>query len=50
MGREVLAAAPQGEPPTFDDVLNQQTEDVIKAKGRGKLDDLFAADDVWEVK
>src|SRR6266536_195464 len=26
------------ERPTFDEVLNKQTEDVIKAKGRGKLD------------
>ncbi len=38
------------ERPTFDEVLNKQTEDVIKAKGRGKLDDLFAADDVWVVE
>jgi 2-oxoglutarate/2-oxoacid ferredoxin oxidoreductase subunit beta len=38
------------EHPTYDDVLNKQIEDVIKAKGRGKLDDLFASDDVWVVE
>src|SRR3954469_21832304 len=38
------------EHPTYDEVLNKQIEDVIKAKGRGKLDDLFASDDVWVVE
>jgi 2-oxoglutarate ferredoxin oxidoreductase subunit beta len=36
--------------PTYDEVLNKQIEDVIKAKGRGKLEDLFASDDVWTVE
>jgi 2-oxoglutarate ferredoxin oxidoreductase subunit beta len=38
------------ERPTFDDVLNKQIEDAIRAKGRGKLEDLFRNDDTWEVK
>ena len=38
------------ERPTYDDLLNKQIEDVIKAKGRGKLEDLFASDDTWVVK
>ena len=38
------------ERPTFDDVLNKQIEDSIRAKGRGKLEDLFRNDDTWEVK
>lgn len=36
--------------PTYDDLLNKQIEDVIKAKGRGKLEELFANDDVWTVE
>src|SRR5207237_9691375 len=38
------------ERPTFDEVLNRQIEDVIKAKGRGKLEDLFTSEDVWVVE
>jgi 2-oxoglutarate ferredoxin oxidoreductase subunit beta len=38
------------ERPTYDDVLNQQIADVTKAKGRGKLEDLFASDDTWVVE
>jgi 2-oxoglutarate ferredoxin oxidoreductase subunit beta len=37
------------ERPTYDEVLNKQLEDVIRAKGRGKLEDLFASDDTWVV-
>jgi 2-oxoglutarate/2-oxoacid ferredoxin oxidoreductase subunit beta len=36
--------------PTYDDLLNRQIEDVVRAKGRGKLEDLFASDDTWVVK
>jgi 2-oxoglutarate ferredoxin oxidoreductase subunit beta len=36
--------------PTYDDLLNEQIESTIKAKGRGKLDDLFTSDDTWVVK
>jgi 2-oxoglutarate ferredoxin oxidoreductase subunit beta len=36
--------------PTYDEVLNRQIEDVVRAKGRGKLEDLFASDDTWVVK
>jgi 2-oxoglutarate ferredoxin oxidoreductase subunit beta len=36
--------------PTYDELLNKQIDDVIRAKGRGKLEDLFASDDTWEVK
>jgi 2-oxoglutarate ferredoxin oxidoreductase subunit beta len=38
------------ERPTYDDMLNKQIEDVIKSKGRGKLDELFASDDTWVVQ
>ena len=38
------------ERPTFDETLNQQTDDVIKAKGKGKLEDLLASDDTWVVE
>jgi 2-oxoglutarate/2-oxoacid ferredoxin oxidoreductase subunit beta len=37
------------EQPTYDEVLNKQLEDVIRAKGRGKLEDLFTSDDTWVV-
>jgi 2-oxoglutarate ferredoxin oxidoreductase subunit beta len=36
--------------PTYDELLNRQIEDVIRAKGRGKLEDLFASDDTWVVE
>ena len=36
--------------PTYDHELNTQIETVIKSKGRGKLEDLFASDDTWVVK
>jgi len=38
------------ERPTYDDLVNKQIEDVIKAKGKGKLEDLFASDDTWVVQ
>jgi 2-oxoglutarate ferredoxin oxidoreductase subunit beta len=38
------------ERPTYDDMINQQIEEAIKAKGRGKLEDLFANDDTWVVE
>lgn len=38
------------ERPTYDEVLNQQVADVIKAKGRGKLEALFESDEIWEVE
>jgi 2-oxoglutarate ferredoxin oxidoreductase subunit beta len=38
------------ERPTYDDLLNGQIEQVIKSKGRGKLEDLFASDDTWVVE
>ena len=36
--------------PTYDELLNKQIEDVVRAKGKGKLEDLFASDDVWVVE
>ncbi|HZU34265.1 MAG TPA: 2-oxoacid:ferredoxin oxidoreductase subunit beta, partial [Gemmataceae bacterium] len=33
------------ERPTYDDLVNKQLEDVVKAKGKGKLEELFASDD-----
>ncbi|HMC65239.1 MAG TPA: 2-oxoacid:ferredoxin oxidoreductase subunit beta [Gemmataceae bacterium] len=38
------------ERPTYDDLLNKQLEDVIRTKGRGKLEDLFASDDTRVVE
>jgi 2-oxoglutarate ferredoxin oxidoreductase subunit beta len=38
------------ERPTYEDLLNKQIDDVVRAKGRGKLEDLFASDDTWTVK
>jgi 2-oxoglutarate ferredoxin oxidoreductase subunit beta len=35
--------------PTYDDLVNQQIEDARRAKGPGKLDELFASDDIWVV-
>jgi 2-oxoglutarate ferredoxin oxidoreductase subunit beta len=35
--------------PTYDEMLRQQHENAVKAKGPGRLDALFASDDVWEV-
>lgn len=36
--------------PTYEDLLNKQIEDVRRARGPGKLDELFASDDVWVVE
>jgi 2-oxoglutarate ferredoxin oxidoreductase subunit beta len=36
--------------PTYEDLLNKQIEDIRRARGPGKLDDLFASDDVWVVE
>src|SRR5215471_9798845 len=36
--------------PTYEDQLNEQIDGLIKSKGRGKLEDLFASDDTWVVK
>lgn len=37
------------ERPTYEETLNMQIEDVVRAKGRGKLEDLFASEDTWVV-
>jgi 2-oxoglutarate ferredoxin oxidoreductase subunit beta len=36
--------------PTYDELLNKQIDDVIRAKGRGKLEDLFVSEDTWVVE
>lgn len=36
--------------PTYDEQLNKQIDDVIRSKGKGKLEELFESDDTWEVK
>src|SRR5262249_6165983 len=36
--------------PTYDGLVNQQIADVQKAKGKGKLEDLFASEDTWVVE
>jgi 2-oxoglutarate/2-oxoacid ferredoxin oxidoreductase subunit beta len=38
------------ERPTYDDMVNKQIEDSQRAKGRGKLEDLFTSDDTWVVE
>jgi 2-oxoglutarate/2-oxoacid ferredoxin oxidoreductase subunit beta len=38
------------EKPTFDDLVNHQIDDVLKSKGRGKLEDLYLSDDTWTVE
>jgi 2-oxoglutarate ferredoxin oxidoreductase subunit beta len=35
--------------PTYDEMLKQQHENAVKAKGPGRLDALFASDDTWVV-
>ncbi len=36
--------------PCYDELVNKQVEDVIRSKGRGKLEDLFSSDDSWVVE
>jgi 2-oxoglutarate ferredoxin oxidoreductase subunit beta len=36
--------------PTFEEQLRQQSEQLIKNKGAGKLEKLFRSDDLWVVK
>jgi 2-oxoglutarate/2-oxoacid ferredoxin oxidoreductase subunit beta len=38
------------ERPTFDGQMRQQHEAAVQKKGKGKLEGLFASDDMWEVK
>ena len=38
------------ERPTFDGQLHQQHETAVQKKGKGKLEELFASDDMWVVK
>jgi 2-oxoglutarate ferredoxin oxidoreductase subunit beta len=38
------------ERPCYDELLNAQIDEVIKAKGKGKLEDLFASEDTWVVE
>src|ERR1700730_17263280 len=35
--------------PTYDELLNKQIDDVVRSKGRGKLEELFASVDTWVV-
>jgi 2-oxoglutarate/2-oxoacid ferredoxin oxidoreductase subunit beta len=35
--------------PTYDDLVNKQIADVQRAKGPGKLEELFTSDDTWVV-
>jgi len=36
--------------PTYEDLVNQQIDEVRRSKGPGKLDELFASEDVWMVE
>src|SRR5438093_1853940 len=47
---EVIGVLRAVERPTFDATLNSQIDGVIKSKGRGNLEDLFASDDTWVVE
>ncbi len=38
------------ERPTFDAQLREQSEKAVQAKGRGRLEALFASDDMWTVE
>ena len=38
------------ERPTYETLINKQIEDVQRSKGKGKLEELFASDDVWVVE
>jgi 2-oxoglutarate ferredoxin oxidoreductase subunit beta len=36
--------------PTYEELVNQQIDEVRRSKGPGKLDELFASEDVWTVE
>jgi 2-oxoglutarate ferredoxin oxidoreductase subunit beta len=36
--------------PCYDEMLNSQIDEAIKAKGKGKLEELFASEDTWIVE
>jgi 2-oxoglutarate ferredoxin oxidoreductase subunit beta len=36
--------------PTYEELLDGQIGEVIAKKGRGKVEDLFKAEDVWTVE
>jgi len=38
------------ERPTYDELINKQIADAQKAKGKGKIEDLFHSDDIWVVQ
>jgi len=46
---EVFGVLRSVERPTYEDQVRQQNEQLIKAKGPGKLESLFASDDMWTV-
>ena len=35
--------------PTYEELLDGQIASVIEKKGKGKLEDLFKAEDIWTV-
>jgi 2-oxoglutarate ferredoxin oxidoreductase subunit beta len=46
---EVFGVLRAVERPTYEDQVREQNEQLIKAKGPGRLDKLFASDDTWVV-
>jgi 2-oxoglutarate ferredoxin oxidoreductase subunit beta len=38
------------ERPTYEGVIHRQIEEVVAARGSGKLEDLFASDETWNVE
>jgi 2-oxoglutarate ferredoxin oxidoreductase subunit beta len=47
---EVMGVLRAVDHPIFGEQLRQQAEQLIKAKGPGKLEKLFASDDMWVVQ
>jgi 2-oxoglutarate/2-oxoacid ferredoxin oxidoreductase subunit beta len=38
------------ERPTYGDLLDAQIEEAVRSEGAGRLEELFAGDDAWDVK
>jgi 2-oxoglutarate ferredoxin oxidoreductase subunit beta len=36
--------------PTYEELLDGRISDAITKKGKGKVEDLFRAEDVWTVE
>jgi 2-oxoglutarate ferredoxin oxidoreductase subunit beta len=36
--------------PTYEELLEKRINDAVAKKGKGKIEDLFSAEDVWSVE